>query len=208
MNTTIKYAKNGFSLGKLILTTLLLVPIVINAQVDKRWLKSWNEANQKQPSEISSKSRIANKNEPGVQLIIKGRIFNPDGTAAVNVIVHSYHRDNQGYDFGENDEALSTWRLQGWAKTDKNGAFEFQTIRPASDHLGREGAHIHFTTISEKYGSQWAPKIFFDDDPMVTDSQRSKSKKYGKYNWICKVRKTNGVQHIEVNIKLKNKKDF
>lgn len=208
MKATVKYAKNSFSFGTLILTTLLLLPIILNAQVDKKWLKNWNEANQKKPSKIYSKSRIAEKDESGIPLIIKGKVFNPDGTPSVNVIIHSYHRDIQGYDFGEKDKVLSTWRLQGWAKTDKNGTFEFKTIRPAPDYLEREGAHIHFTTISEKYGKQWAPKVFFDDDPMITDSQRLKSRKHGKYGWVCKVRETNGTQYIEVNIKLKSKKDF
>lgn len=208
MKTSIKYSKNSFLLLKLILITFFLFPIVTNAQVDKRWLESWNEANEKRPIKISSKSRIAEKNEPGVPLIIQGKIFNPNGTPAINVIVHSYHRDVQGFDFGKNDKTLSTWRLQGWAKTDKNGNFEFKTIRPAPDYLGREGAHIHFTTVSERYGKQWAPKIFFDDDPMTTDLQRSKSKNEDKHQRVCKVHKVNGIEYVEVNIKLRNRKDF
>lgn len=208
MKTTVKYVKNRFPVCKSILTALLLFPIVINAQVDKRWLRSWNEANEKRPIEISSKSRIAAKNEPGTPLIIKGKIFNPDGTPAVNVIVHSYHRDNKGYDFVKNDKVLTTWRIQGWAKTDVNGNFEFKTIRPAPDYLGRDGAHIHFTLISEKYGKQWAPTVFFDDDPRLTEKQQNDSKKAGKFGWISKVKEKDGIQYIDVNIKLKKNGDF
>ncbi len=185
-----------------------LLPSSVQGQVDQRWLNSWQEANKMKPSNISSVSRITPENEQGKPLIIKGSVFNPDETPAKGVIEHTYHRDAQGDDFGKDDTELKTWRLQGWAKTNKNGKFEFQTIRPAPDYLGREGAHIHFTTISEQYGKQWAPKVFFADDPMITDAQRSRSKAYGKYRWICEVNKANGVQYIEVNIKLKNKQDF
>ncbi|MEO1054342.1 MAG: hypothetical protein AAFX87_27135 [Bacteroidota bacterium] len=177
-------------------------------QVDPRWLNSWNEANEMIPSKISSVSRIAPEDEPGKPLIIQGKIFNPDGTPAKNVLVHAYHRDARGYDFGKNDRELSTWRLQGWAKTDENGSFEFKTIRPAADHISREGPHIHFTTLSAHYGRQWAPKVFFDDDPLLTASQRMRSQEAGEYGWIAEVEVKDGVQYITVNIKLKESGDF
>lgn len=180
----------------------------VSAQVDSVWLKHWNEAYKLKPSEISSKSRIASKNEPGIALLIKGTAYNPDGSSASDVIIHSYHRDAKGYDFGENDSEYNTWRIQGWAKTDKNGNFTFETIRPAADHLGREGGHIHFTTISEKYGKQWAPKVFFADDDLISDSQRQRSNRLGKFGPIQKVEILDGIQTIEVSIQLKNESDF
>ncbi|MBT8184120.1 MAG: hypothetical protein KJN76_04725 [Eudoraea sp.] len=204
--------KHGNNCWRVLKSALLILPIFISCstkgQVDQRWLESWNEANKTKPSKISSVSRIALENEPGTPLIIKGIILNPDDTPAKGVIVHAYHRDVQGYDFGEKDSAYTTWRLQGWAKTDENGTFEFRTIRPAPDHLEREGPHIHFTTVSNKFGRQWAPKIFLSDDPLLTESQRQKSKKAGNNGWISEVREINGTQFIDVNIKLKKNGDF
>src|SRR5690606_12209517 len=133
---------------------------------------------------------------------------NPDNTPAKDVLVHSYHRDSKGFDFGKNDSELSTWRLQGWARTDRNGNFEFKTIRPAPDHIGREGPHIHFTTVSEKYGRQWAPTVYFSDDPLLTEKQRNDSKKAGKFGWISEVKEKDGIQYIHVNFKLKKSGDF
>lgn len=193
------------------ISTFLLILFLsssVKGQVDQRWLKSWNEAYTKKPSNISSTGRIAPKNEPGTPLVIKGKIYNPDRTLAAGVVVHAYHRDNQGYDFGKNDAVLTTWRLQGWVKTDKNGSFEFTTIRPAPDYIGREGPHIHLTTISKKYGKQWAPTVFFSDDKSLTEKQRLKSKKAGKFGHISTVKEIKGVQYIEVNIQLKKKSDF
>ncbi|MEM8939829.1 MAG: hypothetical protein AAGC64_10830 [Bacteroidota bacterium] len=193
-------------------TLFVIIPLFIDykaqGQVDQQWLSSWNKADEMKPSTISSMSRIAPKSEPGIPLIIKGKIFNPDNIPAKGVVVHAYHRDAQGYDFGENDSSFPTWRLQGWAKTDMDGNFKFSTIRPAPDHLGREGAHIHFTTISNEFGLQWAPKVFLGDDPEVTKNQRLLSKEAGKFGWVCEVKTINGIQYIELNIKLKENGDF
>ncbi|MEX0275455.1 MAG: hypothetical protein AB3N16_13865 [Flavobacteriaceae bacterium] len=195
------------------ISTLLLMMLFILAcdakgQVDQRWLRSWNEAQELKPSHITSLGTIAPENEPGTPLVIKGCVHTPDETPAIGVVVHSYHRDALGYDFGENDAVFTTWRLQGWAKTDKNGHFEFKTIRPAPDYIGREGAHIHFTTLSDRFGKQWAPKVFFSDDTTLTKKQRLASKKAGKFGWISDVKEIKGVQYIEVHIKLKEKSDF
>lgn len=191
-----------------ILLIFFLLACNTNSQVDQRWLKHWNEAQKTKPSHIPSISRIAPVNEPGIPFVIQGRIFNPDGTPAIGVLVHSYHRDTKGYDFVKNDVVFPTWRLQGWAKTDRNGKFEFKTIRPGADYIGRDGPHIHFTTISTKYGKQWAPTIFLSDDTKHTKKQRLASKKAGKFGWIVKVRKIKGIQHIKVYIQLKERSDF
>ena len=209
MKAPIQFTAKGLGFNRLGLFLFILFTCgSANGQVDPSWLKSWNIAQQSKPSKIASSSRIGPENEPGKPLIIKGRIFNPDGTTVAAVLVHAYHRDAKGYDFGEKDSELSTWKLQGWAKTDKNGCFEFRTIKPTADHLGREGAHIHFTTLSEKYGKQWAPKVFFADDPLLKESQRMRSEEAGQFGWICEIRERDGIQFIEVNIKLKNKQDF
>ncbi|MEM6380504.1 MAG: hypothetical protein AAF705_20130, partial [Bacteroidota bacterium] len=175
---------------------------------DPEWLKSWELAESQKPTTLKPTSRIADENEPGQPFIIKGQIFNPDGYPASKVIVHAYHRDANGFDFGKGDQAQKTWRLQAWAKTDRKGRFEFQTIRPAPDHFGREGAHIHFTLVTKDFGKQWAPKVFLTDDPNVTESLRLRSKAMGPYAWVCPVQLVDGIQQIAVKIKLKQKGDF
>lgn len=185
-----------------------LVWIQLNGQVDPEWQKMWDEAVELMPSVVRAESRIASEGERGGALDIYGKIFDPEGVPAPDVILHAYHRDEDGFDFGKNDAENSTWRLQGWAKTDSDGAFVFHTIRPAADHLGREGAHIHFTIVSDKYGKQWAPKVFLSDDPIVTFSQRDRSDQLGKFGWVCDVQKKNGREVMEVNLKLKEESDF
>ncbi|MEM1096973.1 MAG: hypothetical protein AAGJ10_20435 [Bacteroidota bacterium] len=191
-----------------VLLTAACIPAQSHGQVDPSWLRSWNEAQETRPKKLTSSSRIAAVNEPGAPLIVSGQVFEPDGTPAQSVVVHAYHRDANGFDFGPDDSSLTTWRLQGWVKTDAAGRFDFATIRPAPDHLGREGGHIHFTTESKAYGRQWAPKVFFADDPMLTDEQHQRSAEAGRFAWIREVETTNDIQRISVAIQLKKESDF
>jgi len=178
-------------------TRLLLASLVVMAgacgvagsadRADPYWMRSWNEAQASRPSSMASQSRIAPQDEPGVPLVLRGQVFLPDGRApAPDVVVHAYHRDAQGFDFGPGDTALTTWRLQGWARTDAEGRFEFRTIRPAPDHLGREGPHIHITLESRQFGRQWAPILFLTDNVQTIDA----------------------VQYVTARIQLKNKGEF
>jgi protocatechuate 3,4-dioxygenase beta subunit len=178
-------------------------------QADPYWMRSWNEAQRTRPQAMASTGRIAPAGEPGTPLVIHGLVVEPDGrTPASGVIVHAYHRDRDGFDFGPNDTAVNTWRLQGWAKTGADGRFEFRTIRPAPDHLGREGSHVHFTLETPQFGRQWAHKILFADDPLVTDSERRRSAEAEDFAWVRKVSVVQGVQQVDVKLRIKTTKDF
>ena len=198
------------------LSHLLLLSIVLQiaftgtslGQVDPSWLRSWNLAQEQRPSELKSVARIADEEEPGIDLVIRGQVVKPDGTPASGVVIHAYHRDEEGLEFGRRDSALETWKLQGWAKSDSEGRFEFQTIRPSPDHLGREASHIHFTVESKEFGRQWAPKVFLSDDPLLTEKDRQRAKEPNARYPIVEVRTVLGVQHIDVRIPLKKTGDF
>lgn len=188
--------------------TFCILSSPVYANVDPSWLASWEEAVASLPSELKSSALMVNNDEPGTRLQIRGLVFDPNGNVAEGVIVHAYHRDSQGFDFGLNDKETTTWRIQGWAMTDRLGRFTFNTIKPSPDHMGREGGHIHFTTISEKYGRQWALKAYFSDDKLLTERQKSLSKKAGRFGSIREVMTTPTGVKIDVAIKLKTEPDF
>lgn len=179
------------------------------AQVDDYWLSSWEKAQETRPREMSASAEIAPQSEPGKRLIVRDQLFKPDGTTpADGVVVHAYHRDAQGFDFGPGDNALPTWRLQGWVRTDAEGRFVFHTIRPAPDHLGREGSHVHFTLDSAQFGWQWAPTVFLADDPLVSARQRSRSAELGEFAWVLPVTTVSGSDELTVRLRLKPKGEF
>ncbi|MGO4893566.1 dioxygenase family protein [Flavobacterium sp. W21_SRS_FM6] len=196
----------------LLLTSLLyLFSSSVSANisnVDSSWLASWNAAVANRPSELKSFAEMVSSDEAGTRLAIKGLVVDPYENPAEGVIVHAYHRDNQGFDFGHNDKELTTWRIQGWAITDRQGRFTFDTIKAAPDHLGREGGHVHFTTISEEYGRQWALKAYFSDDESLTERQKAISQKAGRFGAVREVVPTEGGELINVAIKLKPEPDF
>ena len=187
---------------------MMIIPGFVSAQADPVWLKQWNKAQSVRPDVIESEARIAPEDEPGDAMVLSGQVVNPDGSPATDLLVHAYHRDHDGFDFGPGDAETSTWRLQGWARTGKDGRFRFHTIRPAVDHLGREAAHIHVTLVSDQYGRQWAPKIYFADDPRVTDRERQHSAQAGEYGRVREVSHVNGVQTVQVRFRLKPDADF
>lgn len=193
------------------LTAFAIAMVVVTnswSQADPAWLRSWNEARANKPDAVASSSRIAAESEPGVPLKIHGFVALPDGAPAEGVLVHAYHRDQEGLDFGPGDNTLTTWRLNGWAITDSSGRFDFQTVRPAPDHLGREGAHIHFTLETREFGRQWAPTVYFADDPLVSERSRRHSHEEGEFGWIRQPRVIDGVQHLDVRFRLKMEADF
>ena len=192
----------------LVLAVMALASTESRGQADPDWLKSWNEAQAKRPATMTSRVKIGAEDEPGIPLIIRGKVLESNGTPASGVVVHAYHRDSEGLDFGPNDNTLITWRLQGWVQTDPEGQFEIETIRPAPDHLGREGSHIHFTLDSHQFGRQWAPTVYLADDPRVTEELRQRSKEAGHLGWVRDVNIADGVQHINVNFRLKESADF
>jgi hypothetical protein len=193
----------------IIVTSIFSLSHKSSAQVDPEWLRSWHEAVDLQPKNISSSSTIVSKTEPGIPLIINGQVFKPDGQLpAHNALIHMYHRDHEGLDFGLNDNSLTTWRLQGWAKANTEGKFEFHTIRPAPDHMGREGSHIHFTIVTADFGKQWAPKIYLLADDSITDNERKAAETAGQFGWLKVAKTIDAVQYIDVQITLKEKADF
>lgn len=111
---------------------------------DVEYQRALDRAQQQRPATVTSTARIAPSTEPGDPLIIRGRLLNTDGSPAANAIVFAYHTDRRGlYDRRENGP--HSWRLRGWARTDADGRFTFETIRPGSYPNTNNPPHVHFT---------------------------------------------------------------
>lgn len=113
---------------------------------DVEYQRALERAQQQRPSDLSSTARIAPASEPGDPLVIRGRLLNTSGSAVPNAIVFAYHTDRGGlYDRRENGP--HSWRLRGWARTDADGRFTFETIRPGSYPSSNNPPHVHFTAF-------------------------------------------------------------
>jgi protocatechuate 3,4-dioxygenase, beta subunit len=127
---------------------------------------------------LSSHARIGPAGEPGTQLRAIGTVFHSDGrTPAAGVVIYAYQTNAKGlYANGTN---VSEWsrrhgRLRGWVKTGADGAYAFDTIKPAPYPDQTLPAHIHFTVLEPGKRPYWIDDIVFDGEFGVTPEYRRK----------------------------------
>ncbi len=121
------------------------------------------------------------QNEP--KLKITGTVFKKDGiTPAENVIIYIYHTNRQGiYETKGNETGWAKRHgfIRGWVKTGKDGQYTFYTFKPAPYSDSSEPAHIHITIKESDKNEYYLDEYLFDDDPLVTQSIRNRSKNRG-----------------------------
>lgn len=152
------------------------------------------------PANVTSVGTVGGGSEPGTRLVVTGRVFAPDGvTPAPNVIVYAYQTDAAGQ---YHNDKTGIARLHGWAKTDRDGRFEFRTIHPGP-YPGREvPAHIHFHIYGGGYPLQWTPDLMFAGDPLLRAAQINESAALGRFaNIQATVRDVDGAEACTFNIR-------
>lgn len=129
------------------------------------------------PATLTASARIAPASEPGAPLVIAGVVRTPDGKAAKGVIVYAYHTDNTGI------YPRATTRhgaLRGWARTDAQGRYRFDTIRPRAYPGRAVPEHVHMHVIEPGRGTYYIDELRFEDDPLLTSANRDTDERGGK----------------------------
>lgn len=130
------------------------------------------------PQALTSASRIAPEDEPGEAMRIEGVVLDRKGRPAAGVIVYAYHTDARGiYPIDEEYRGLSAYRhgrLRGWAVTDEQGRYRFDTIRPASYPRTEIPAHVHMHVIEVGRCTYYIDSIHFEDDPFLSPRDRER----------------------------------
>jgi protocatechuate 3,4-dioxygenase beta subunit len=123
------------------------------------------------PASAPSSGRVGPQTEPGEALRVSGVVVGPDGKPVRGASVYVYQTDREGY-YGVKPASDSRDpRLKLFLRTDAEGRWSFDTIKPGSYPNSRAPAHIHF----EVSAAGRSPKIFeivFEGDPFVTGSMR------------------------------------
>ena len=146
------------------------------------------------PANMSWETTIALANEPGEPLIISGIIYQKDGkTPARDIILYVYHTDKAGYYSPGTTENSSTrhGHLRGWMKTNAQGRYQFNSIRPGGYPNGKAPQHIHPTIKEPNTSLYWIDEYLFDDDPLLTAAEKKRQEKRGG----------SGIIHLEKNSK-------
>ncbi len=97
--------------------------------------------------------------EPGEPMMVRGRVVeSPDGEPIAGAVLEIYHTDATGhYEPGATVGRDARARLFAFVRSDADGRFELETIKPAPYPGAGEGAaHVHFIIEAEGYRSYGA----------------------------------------------------
>ena len=126
------------------------------------------------PEEPSSTARIAPANQTGEPMVIEGTVRSRDGEPAAGIIVYAYQTDAGGiYPQAETRHGA----LRAWARTDGHGNYRFESIRPGAYPGTSIAQHVHMHIIEPGRFTYRISDILFEDDPLLTDSQRERAKR-------------------------------
>jgi protocatechuate 3,4-dioxygenase beta subunit len=124
------------------------------------------------PDRFTSQSRIAPTGEPGEPMRIMGQVKHADGTPAPGTIVYAYHTNAGGIYPRDRErhgaQAVRHGTLRGWASADKDGRYQFDTIRPGGYPNSADPQHIHMHVIEPGRCTYYIDDIMFRDDPRLT----------------------------------------
>ena len=114
------------------------------------------------PHDLDWHARIAPVDEPGEPLRLAGTVRDAAGHPVPGVIVYAYHTDAHGI---YPHAATRHGRLRGWARTNAEGRYRFDTIRPGSYPDRRTPEHIHMHVIEPGCCTYYIDSVHFTDDP-------------------------------------------
>ena len=116
------------------------------------------------PPNAPSNVVVAGRDEPGDRLIVTGRTL-VRTTPVAGVSLYVFHTDIEGL-YAKN--VNSSWaelhpRLYGALRTDAQGRYRYETIRPAGYNNG--AAHVHYVVKASGY-KPLLIALEFEDDPI------------------------------------------
>jgi protocatechuate 3,4-dioxygenase, beta subunit len=120
------------------------------------------------PRDAPSSIVVAGPGEPGERFVVTGRVLDGNKPLA-GISIYVFHTDAKGLyarDGVNNDENA---RLHGAMRSDTEGGYRFETIRPKG--YDGEPAHVHYVVIAPGY----KPRMFdlwLGDDPVLVQRRK------------------------------------
>jgi protocatechuate 3,4-dioxygenase beta subunit len=121
------------------------------------------------------RATLVSKEEPGARLIASGLVRDVAGRPVAGAIVYAFQTDAGGHYSRGSTMNEGNPRLFAYIKSDKDGSFEFETIRPGGypAPAGREDEqnlipqHIHLQVSASGYQFRNLEYVFADDPRMT-----------------------------------------
>ena len=109
---------------------------------------------------------IAPTSEPGERLVVTGKVLRgADRSPVAGARVLAFHTDAKGY-YSDGGMDENNARLCGVLRTDAEGSFRIETIRPAHYATGGPPAHVHFE-VTPPSGDTKRFVLNFEGDPLL-----------------------------------------
>jgi protocatechuate 3,4-dioxygenase beta subunit len=130
------------------------------------------------PANPPSRARIAPPGSKGEPMLLRGRVLDATGKPRAGIVVYAYHTDAGGiYPTSDASRGTASHRhglLRGWATSDAQGRYAFDTIRPAGYPGTGLPQHVHMHVIEPGCGTYWIDDVHFSDDPRLTATMLSR----------------------------------
>ncbi len=129
------------------------------------------------PATLTSRTRIAPVGEPGEPMTLEGTVRDARGKPVAGVIVYAYHTNAKGLYPSKTPPRDAVERhgsLRAFAKTGSDGAYRFETIRPASYPNTRFAQHVHMHVVEPGRCHYFIDDVVFTDDPLLTTEVRNR----------------------------------
>jgi protocatechuate 3,4-dioxygenase beta subunit len=133
----------------------------------------------------SGKATIVTPAEPGERITVKGLVMDKSGKPLKNYLIYFYHtmadglyaenKNEPGKPFqGQNQMA----RLFLYVRTDADGKFEFDTVKPGGYPGESFPAHIHVEIFGRDSNAIYGTELQFYDDPRMDKETEMRSLQY------------------------------
>ncbi|MBL8524969.1 MAG: hypothetical protein JNN20_14860 [Betaproteobacteria bacterium] len=131
---------------------------------------------QGRPAALAPRASLVTAGEPGEKLVVQGAVRDVAGKAVPGIIVYAYQTNAAGI-YPPNDRAGGAaarrhGMLRGFALTDKDGSYRFDTVRPASYPNTDIPQHIHMHIVEPGRCTYYIDDVLFEDDPKLTPQKR------------------------------------
>lgn len=138
---------------------------------------------EREPSGLPSSLRLAGPDEPGERMRLTGRVLAADGVTPVEgVVIYAHHTNAAG--LYANGTSETTWsrrhgRLRGWVRSDAQGRYAFDTIKPAPYPDMTMPAHVHLFLQEPGRRPYYIDDVVFDGEFGVDAAYRARQEGRG-----------------------------
>jgi protocatechuate 3,4-dioxygenase beta subunit len=124
------------------------------------------------PIDAPSRVVVAGADEPGERLVVSGRVLH-GGQPVAGVSIYVFQTDVEGRysKVLTGNEAELDPRLRGLMRSDANGGYEYETIRPG--HYDGNPAHVHYLVRAPGSYYPMLLDLWFDDDPELESRRKA-----------------------------------